>query len=236
MLLRPNWREKVIADLGGWKRLRLWTFRQEALEVVHTSKIYRPPDHPVPDAEELKRRARMRELMKANIHPRILRDPFRMDFDGWFRLPPQTRLKNPINEHPQYFDYEYDFDPRPMADFRGIKTPITVWPEEFRAAADVRPMGIGETTAIVIPDSYKRRLLSDAMLFSRKPIDFLSVQSVSILPDSGKAYASRAPPRIRGSPNNTLRQARLGGALSRAVLKPNGLFIWLLPLAPLSLL
>lgn len=236
MLLRPDWRETVIADLGGWSRLRLWTYRQEALEVVHPSKTYKPPDHPAPDAEELERRARMRELMKANIHPRILRDPFRMDFEGWFRLPPQTRLKNPINEHPQYFDYEYDFDPRPMADFSGIKTPITVWPEEFKAAAEARPLDVEEPTTLVTPDTYRKPPLSHAMRFCKQPGIFPPPQNRNIPRDREKAYAPRAPPRIRCSPNVTLRQAPLGGVLLRDFLKPNGLFIWLLSLAPLSLL
>ena len=223
MLLRPDWRERVISELGGWKRLRHWAYRQEVLEIVPPSKTYKPPYPPVPDEEELERRARMRELMKASIHPLILRDPCRMDFEGWFRLPPQTRLKNPINEHPQYYDYEYDFDPRPVADFTGIKTPITVWPEEFRAAAEVRPAMEGrereeEEPSIkdVTPASDPGSLPSQQIGYCRGPIAFSIAQNDNISRDSEKAYASRAPPRIRGSPNITLRQATLGGALSRA--------------------
>ncbi|CAM3769786.1 hypothetical protein LIHA111178_07350 [Litorimonas haliclonae] len=239
MLLRSDWRERVISELGGWSRLRLWTYRQEALEVVPPNKTYKPPNHPAPEEEELERRARMRELMKANIHPRILRDPCRMDFDGWFRLPPQTRLKNPINEHPQYYDYEYDFDPRPMADFTGIRTPITVWPEEFRAAAEVRPAmeereREEETLSnLVTPDTDPGSLTSQQRRYCRGPTVFPPARNDNIpivapkrIPaqgrddkgqeNEGKPYASRAPPRIRGSPNVTLRQAPLGGALSRS--------------------
>ncbi|WP_415810610.1 hypothetical protein [Litorimonas haliclonae] len=242
MLLRTDWRERVISELGGWSRLRLWTYRQEALEVVPPSKTYKPPDHPAPDAEEFERRARMRELMKASIHPRILRDPCRMDFDGWFRLPPQIRLKNPINEHPQYYDYEYDFDPRPVANFTGIKIPITVWPEEFRAAAEVRPaMDEREreeelaSIKVVTPDTDPGSLPSQQLgycrgspIFPPVPNDNVPIVAPKRIPAQGrddkgqenerKPYASRAPPRIRGSPKTVLRQAPLGGALSCGVI------------------
>jgi hypothetical protein len=147
MLLRPDWRERVIADLGGWKRLRRWTKRQAAIEAAPPEKVYEKVFHPAADEEEAARRAHMRELMKANTHPLILRDPCRMDFDGRFRLPPQARLANPIADP----DYDYDFDPRPMADFTGLKTPITVWPEEFRAAAEIKPLE-EENEAAVPPD------------------------------------------------------------------------------------
>ena len=136
MLLRPEWRERVITDLGGWKRLKRWTKRQAQIDAAPPEKTYQTIRHPAADEEESARRAHMRELMKANAHPLILRDPCRMDFDGGFRLPPQARLVNPIADP----DYDYDFDPRPLADFTGLKTPITVWPEEFRAAAEIRPL------------------------------------------------------------------------------------------------
>ncbi len=136
MLLRPDWRERVIADLGGWKRLRRWTKRQAEIDAAPPEKSFERVFRPAGNEEEEERRAHMRELMKANTHPLILRDPCRMDFDGGFRLPPQARLVNPIADP----DYDYDFDPRSLADFTGLKTPITVWPEEFRAAAEIRPL------------------------------------------------------------------------------------------------
>jgi hypothetical protein len=211
MLLRPDWRERVIADLGGWKRLRRWTKRQAAIEAAPPDKAYQTLRHPAADEEETARRARMRELMKANTHPLILRDPCRMDFDGWFRLPPQARLVNPIADP----DYDYDFDPRPMADFSGLKTPITVWPEEFRAAAEVRPYVGEETPKHVAPDADPRALAALRIQYHRRPAPIRPAQNDNVPADTGKAYASRAPPRIRGSPKTALRRARLGGALAR---------------------
>jgi len=222
MLLRPSWREKVIADLGGWKRLKRWAMRQAEIESAPPETAYETVFHPAEGPEEMARRARMRELMRPNVHPGILRDPYRIDFDGWFRLPPQLRLTNPIADA----DYEYDFDPRPMANFIGIRTPITVWPDEFKAAAEVRPLGVDDRVADVSREFTEEPLTEEGEVgrsqffcghaaevpskarepvFSEKPILFFHV---------------RAPPRIRGSPNITLRQARLGGALSRTHKKP----------------
>jgi hypothetical protein len=212
MLLRPEWRERVIADLGGWKRIRRWTKRQAEIDAAPPEKTYHTIFHPAADKEEIARRAHMRELMKTNTHPLILRDPCRMDFDGWFRLPPQARLVNPIADP----DYDYDFDPRPMADFTGLKTPITVWPEEFKAAAEVRPYIEVESPKHVVSDIDPGALAPPRLRYRRRPAPIRPAQNDNVPADTGKAYASRAPPRIRGSPKTALRRARLGGALARA--------------------
>jgi hypothetical protein len=247
MLLRPDWRERVIADLGGWKRLKRWTKRQAVIEAAPPEKAYQSIRHPAADEEERERRAHMRELMKANAHPLILRDPCRMDFDGWFRLPPQARLVNPIADP----DYDYDFDPRPLADFRGIKTPITVWPEEFRAAAEVRPYASEEereeevaSIKDVTPDTDPGSLPSQQIRYCREPTIFSIAQNDNIpivapkrilaqgrddkgQDNKGMGYFSRAPPRIRGSPNPARRQecllaARLGMGVTNSALNKYG--------------
>ena len=254
MLLCPSWRERVISELGGWKRLRRWAKRQAAIAAAPREKAYETCLHPAKDDAERERRALMRELMKANAHPLILRDPCRMDFDGEFRLPPQIRLVNPLADP----DYDYDFDARPWADFSGVRTPITVWPEEFKAAAEARPhVKAGESISLplpVTPDIDPGASPSQGATNGRKPIIFLPVLTdtlpriagLKILAsgrydtgkayNTGKGYASRAPPRIRGSPNLLLRQGPLAERFCVRPLNPNGLFIWLLPLAPLSLL
>ena len=236
MLWHPAWREQVIRGLGGWKRLKRWTSRQAAIEAASLGqgreKLYETAIHPVSDDDEVQRRIWMRELMRANIHPRILRDPCRMDFDGWFRLPPQKRLTNPIADP----DYEYDFDPRPIADFSGVKAPILIWPEEFKAAAELRPVGKeeeeGKTCNLFVtpvPDPgalrmqdrrYRRGLILS--LFAQN--DNIPPAEMTRIPthireskdrdDKAKGYSSRAPPCIRGSPNNTLRQALLAERFS----------------------
>ena len=217
MLLRPDWRERVITDLGGWKRLRRWTKRQAAIEAAPPEKIYEKVFHPAADEEETARRGHMRELMKANAHPLILRDPCRMDFDGGFRLPPQARVVNPIADP----DYDYDFDPRPLADFTGLKTPITVWPEEFRAAAEIKPLE-EEIEEAVPPDAVESTAPEGCkvrrhMFFHKVPREVPpSAQEPIFLEKQILLFSVRAPPRIRGSPNTALRRARLGGALARA--------------------
>jgi len=199
--------------------------------VLRPDKIFKPIRHPAVNAEEAARRARMRKLMKANIHPRILRDPCRMDFEGCFRLPPQKRLKNPINEHPQYYDYDYDFDARPRADFSGIKTPIVVWPEEFRAAAQVRSLEVEETRPLAAVDTgpkssllrciqYRKRLrlippmAIDNSFFGK--VESRPPQDTEDKPESDDraAYSSRAPPAYAAPQRAVLCQAPLGGALS----------------------
>ncbi|WP_416877767.1 hypothetical protein [Litorimonas sp.] len=228
MLLRPDWRERVISELGGWKRLRRWTKRQAAIDAAPPEKTYHTIFHPAADEEEAARRAHMRELMKANAHPLILRDPCRMDFDGWFRLPPQARLVNPIADP----DYDYDFDPRPMADFTGLKTPITVWPEEFRAAAEIRPLE-EESEEAVPPDVVEPAAPKDCKV--RRHIFFHEVpreappsaQEPIFLEKQTLFFFVRAPPRIRGSPNPARRQecllaARLGMGVTNSALNKYG--------------
>ena len=216
MLLRPHRRERVICELGGWKRLRRWTRRQAEIDAAPPEKNYERVFHPAADAEKRARRIRMRELMRANTHPLILRDPCRMDFDGWFRLPPQVRLVNPIADP----DYDYDFDPRPMGDFRGIKTPITVWPQEFRAAAEIRPLEEESEEAVfrdsAEADASKRREVRRQLVFHEvpKPAPLPAPEPV-FLEKQILFFFVRAPPRRRGAPNPTCRQESLLAACFR---------------------
>lgn len=222
MLFHPNWRERVIAELGGWKRLARWTKRQAAIEAAsahHRAKAYQTVIHPV-SVEEVARRAWMRDLMNANVHPRILHDPCRMDFDGWFRLPPQTRLTNPIADP----DYEYDFDPTRRADFTGVSAPIMVWPEEFTAAAELRPFieERGRHEAIEQVVTVSPRLSHGPQYDAVGEIFFAIFMIFSLLLEQvfsrGRLpfFHVRAPPRIRGSPIFIRRQIRFGGRFSLA--------------------
>jgi hypothetical protein len=122
MLRHPDWRLKVIKDLGGVNKLiRLWkrlsepceTFKRQLKKLTY---------------EEIRYRQHIQRIAKAHAHPNIYRDPFRVDQDGEFRLPPMPRraLGKPNNK-----PSPYNYDARPVVDFKGLKQPIMVWPDEF---------------------------------------------------------------------------------------------------------
>jgi hypothetical protein len=122
MLRHPEWRLKVIKDLGGidkliclWKRLSepRQTFKRQVKKLTYEEKQYR---------EHIKR------IAKVHAHPNIYRDPYRVDQDGEFRLPPMPRrASSKSNRKPS----PYNYDARPVVDFKGLKQPIMVWPDEF---------------------------------------------------------------------------------------------------------
>lgn len=133
MLRHPEWRSKVLRDLGGRKALlRCWKaqFREKPKnkkERIKRRKL-------VLTEEEARRRAHIRYCAKAALHPHVTRDPFKVDQEGEFRLPPVARhFTGKVDESPR--DYEYRAEP--LCDFTGLKTPIMVLPEEFMAFMDM---------------------------------------------------------------------------------------------------
>jgi len=68
-------------------------------------------------------------------NPRIVRDPFRVDFEGEFRLAPLPRLSVRgrrgviLSDGP-----DYNYDAMRRVQFRGVRSVAVVWPCEFYAA------------------------------------------------------------------------------------------------------
>ena len=145
MLACPGWRARVIADLGGVRKLALWQAAMgRALKREHDRACFWQPPAPLPGAQiitpatiaaaefEAARRAHIRNCAKACANPRILKDPFRVDQDGLFRLPPVPRA--PAVKDQTAAPREYTFDPRKITNLTGAFAPAMVWPAEFYIA------------------------------------------------------------------------------------------------------
>jgi hypothetical protein len=127
MLRHPDWRFKVLQDLGGVNALlRCWKSlsrpkHQNDKESIKRRKLILTQD-------EEWQRAHAKHCAKAAAHPNITRDPFKVDQEGEFRLPPVSRH---FSGQPDNRLREYEYRAEPLCDFTGFKTPIMVWPEEF---------------------------------------------------------------------------------------------------------
>jgi len=71
MLLNKPWREQVLKELGGLRKLKLWEAARDRIQAI------------------LKAHARL--CGRATAHPNIVRDRCKVDFDGLFRLAPLPR-------------------------------------------------------------------------------------------------------------------------------------------------
>lgn len=147
MLSHKHWRRLVLKELGGARALVRWRaamnrceLRREALEGAPRRELEPSVWRKTPErmAEELRRKAHARKCAKATVHPRITRDPCRMDFEGQFRLPPLPRLCGPRDPDAAWttpFDImEYDYNAVPVTRLSGYNAPVMVWPAEFEAA------------------------------------------------------------------------------------------------------
>ena len=148
MLLCPKWRARVIEDLGGMRKLALWTAAMKravvcAREYKHRwepeskrESGYIPPHiiaaRAAQDLQMAKDRAHAKLCAKACVNPGIFKDPFRVDFDGYFRLPPVPRAPGMAGQTMPAREYVYDA--RPVTKMTGIYAPAPVWPAEFYAA------------------------------------------------------------------------------------------------------
>ena len=145
MLLNPQWRNRVLRELGGRHKLELWITRLMRLEgrlpsqrrarPVQSEPVWwRSPEH-IAQSEALKAHARL--CAKACAPQGTYRDPFKMDREGQFRLTPLPRLlsgqprKAVIYTQLTISDYNYNAVPV----YRPQIGPASVSPFEFIAAA-----------------------------------------------------------------------------------------------------
>ena len=149
MLRNSAWRRRVLWGLGGREKLRRWdeinARFMPRLETKSAESLngYGPVDTPpawlntperIAESERLK--AKVRKIRRATVHPHIVRDRVRTDFDALFRLPPlprKTRLPGAIKIYTQQTIGDYDWNPIPFAKETGFG-PACVWPAEFYAA------------------------------------------------------------------------------------------------------
>jgi len=143
MLSHAPWRERVLKELGGLRRLKMWeTARARVLALGDAPAVTPKPSEPswlyTPErrAESERLKAHARKCARAGAHPNIYRDRVKMDFDGLFRLPPLPRDKTGMRQVKVYTKnsiVNYDFNGMPFGEVKGFG-PAMVWPVEFYAA------------------------------------------------------------------------------------------------------
>lgn len=190
MLRLPAWRYRVIKDLGGIEKLLRLKRRLFERSVAPQAILKRQTK--TLSYEEIKRREHIQSCAKACAHPRILRDPFRVDQEGQFRLPPMPRQA--LTKKSKRI-YEYDYDARPVTDFKGINAPITVWPEEFMVFMNWEKRPQEEK----VRDKPRRFAFVDKWLAAILKETAEPVPTQPIL----KTKTARAPPCVMLSLNNT---------------------------------
>ena len=145
MLLDKPWRERVLKELGGMSRLKLWEAAKARIEErrkappkparkAEPSWLYTPER--IAESERLK--AYARKCGKATAHPRVFREPVRVDYDGLFRLAPLPRGERAPRQVVVYTANtisDYDWNNMLIATPKGFG-PAPVWPAEFYAAAE----------------------------------------------------------------------------------------------------
>ena len=147
MLSDRAWRERVLKELGGLRRLRMWEAARKRIEQSFLARSYRPSPKaeasepawlytPERLAESERLKAHIRKCARAGLSPLVTRDRVKMDFDGMFRLPPLPRITSSARSVIVYTKnsiVDYDFNPVPFAKVSGFG-PAMVWPVEFYAA------------------------------------------------------------------------------------------------------
>jgi len=157
MLLNPAWRTRVLDDLGGLGALHRWDeavtraqLRREGCWIPKRQPAYKDPE-PVwwrtPDriAESERLKAHKRDCARACANPLTVRDPYKMDRDGLFRLAPLPRQRGEDGAKHQPVIYstqtigDYSFNAAPIYKPEGLGA-APVWPVEFYAAIGFRLM------------------------------------------------------------------------------------------------
>jgi len=172
MLSHGPWRERVLKELGGEAKLAAWDAAQERYQLrketpapeVKAGTWRKTPERL---AEEERLKAHARKCARATAHPRIFRDPYRVDFEGQFRLAPLLRLSTPRRDPATvpFVIEDYNYDGTPIAKMSGFDAPVTVWPIEFRAAEKIeRGVLEGKASSPVIPLHKQASLLSSRTL------------------------------------------------------------------------
>ena len=170
MLANRAWRERVLSDLGGMRKLELWEAAQQRSaaqirpnptnnEDVTQPWLYTPER--IAESERLK--AHARKCMRACVHPNIVRDRVKVDFDGLFRLAPipkgaaRTRLEK---VYTQNSIVDYRWNPIPFAKDKSFG-PASVWPAEFYAAIEIEARSDHNRASRTIITERRSRQTSD---------------------------------------------------------------------------
>jgi len=143
MLINTSWRERVLKELGGLRKLKLWEAARAriAARAAAPSRPVLPLEPnwlftPARMAESERLKARKREVFRAGHNSLIVRNRCKVDFEGEFRLAPLPRGECAARRMKVYTAktiIDYDWNPMPIAKEKGFG-PACVWPVEFYAA------------------------------------------------------------------------------------------------------
>ena len=157
MLLNPIWRARVLNDLGGVDALNRWDgavtraqLRREGCWIPKRAPRYKDPEpvwHRSPEriAESERLKAHKRDCARACVNPLTMRNPYKMDRDGLFRLAPLPRQRGEDGKQRQPVIYsaqtigDYSFNAVPVYKPEGL-APAPIWPVEFYAAIGFKLM------------------------------------------------------------------------------------------------
>ncbi len=147
MLSHKHWRDLVLKELGGMRKLKLWEAAQKRA-MRRIAESAEKPHKPAPTqdppwlytaermAESERLKARVRMCARACRPGGIVRGPYKVDFDGQFRLPPLPRRERAARQMKIYTQAtisDYEFNAIPFEKELGFG-PAIVWPVEFYAA------------------------------------------------------------------------------------------------------
>ena len=163
MLASPIWRARVLKDLGGLRKLKLWdkAFQRAKGDLPQRKRRVTPKD-PEPVwwrttermalPEQLK--AHARRCAKACVSEGTYRDPYKLDCDGMFRLAPLPRAKRQgarkLTIYSELTIGEYEYNAVPVYKPEGLGI-ATVWPMEFYAAMALEAEDQNAAAKDVIP-------------------------------------------------------------------------------------
>jgi len=146
MLIQKPWRERVLKELGGLRKLTLWEAAKARIE-ARQNMSPKPVQDEAPSwlhtperiAESERLKARVRECGRATAHPLVFRDKCKVDFEGEFRLAPLPRGPMGLRQVKVYTQntiVDYVWNNIPFAKEKGFG-PASVWPVEFYAAMEL---------------------------------------------------------------------------------------------------
>lgn len=149
MLSDRPWRDLVVKELGGLKRLKRWEASYARIKARFAAGHDRPLNTPDPQpawlltperiAESERLKSHARKCGRATAHPRVFRDRYRMDFAGEFRLAPLPRAprgERVVRVYTESSIVDYDWNNIPIAKVTGFG-PAMIWPAEVFAAIAV---------------------------------------------------------------------------------------------------
>ena len=157
MLQNPDWRARILLELGGSRKLKLW-IKALMRKAGQLPKRRVPPQPEQPEWLQTPERIAVSEALKAHarycakacLPTGTARDPYRMDREGQFRLAPLPRISSSQPRQAVIYTQmsigDYNYNAVPIMKPSGFG-PASVSPFEFIAAAKMDKTDVIPTKA-----------------------------------------------------------------------------------------